>query len=518
MSQFDTLRQNLTVQILSGYSLLYLVSFEETRVGRMLFDVAKRNKRQFYTWNIVDGLTLEGNAFENTTDAQSAIRHIAESLEHSIVLMHDLHRHLEDAHTVRALRNSLTALGRNKVTIAIVAPTVRIPLDIEKDIYVIDIPLPTREELIINLQMLVSSLKDNTAEPTPTDYEELANAALGLTEREAMRVFSKLAVLKRGFTRDDVDLVIEEKRQVIRKTKMLTYIEPREGFNEVGGMKDLKQWLTNRREAFGEKARQFGLPAPKGLLVLGVQGCGKSLVSKAVMKLWKLPLLLLDMGAIFGSRERSAEENMMLAMRTAESLAPCILWIDEIEKGFSGVSGASPGGSSSGAGVGGAEGRTFSFFLTWLQEKQVPVFVIATANSIENLPPEILRKGRFDEIFFVDLPADQERLEILKIHMVKRNRKPDDFDLHELVGRTKGYSGAEIEEAIIAALYYAFAADREINQQDLVRAIDEVIPLWETARERIDYLKDWAENRARFASWGLKKGQLDFSLSDNLQD
>ena len=265
----------------------------------------------------------------------------------------------------------------------------------------------------------------------------------------------------------------------------------------VGGMADLKDWLRKRGLAFTERARRFGLPEPRGLLLLGVQGGGKSLVAKSVASLWKLPLLRLDMGKVFSEMVGSSEHNIRVALRLAESVAPCVVWLDELEKGISGL------GSSNRSDAGTAA-RVFGSFLVWMQEKTAPVFVIATSNDISSLPPELLRKGRFDEIFFVDLPSRSERREILSIHLARRHRDPTRFDLERLAGEMEGFSGAEIEQVIISGLYDAFEAERELTDDDLLRNVRQTIPLSQTMKEQITGLRNWARTHARSASTSVE--------------
>jgi len=287
--------------------------------------------------------------------------------------------------------------------------------------------------------------------------------------------------------------VLDEKRQVIRKSGLLEYYPTEERLQNVGGLDALKTWLARRGAAFSEAARKFGLPEPKGLLLLGVQGCGKSLTAKAIAAQWGLPLLRLDMGRIFSGLVGSSEENLRRAIQVAESVAPVVLWIDEIEKGLAGM-------QSSGVSDGGVTARVMGTLLTWLQEKTAPVFVVATANRIEQLPPELLRKGRFDEIFFIDLPALPERREILEIHVRKRGRDPAAYDLDLLARRAEGFSGAELEQAVISGLYDAFAEGKELGQDHLERAVSDSLPLSTTMREDIERLRDWARTRTRAAS------------------
>ncbi|MFC1705214.1 AAA family ATPase, partial [Planctomycetota bacterium] len=334
--------------------------------------------------------------------------------------------------------------------------------------------------------------------------DKIAEAALGLTAVEAENVFAKSIV---QFKRFDLDVIHKEKEQIIRKSGILEFLRPPETVSGIGGLNLLKSWLSKRGSAFTKKAREFGLPEPKGILLLGVPGCGKSLTAKAVGNLWKLPLLRLDMGRVFGSLVGSSEENIRRAIRTAESVAPCILWLDELEKGLSGV-------QSSGASDAGTTSRVFGTFVTWLQEKQSAVFVIATANQVKLLPPEILRKGRFDEIFFVDLPSAEERESIWRIHISHAStrthpRDPKDFDVQALSEASEGYSGAEVEQSVTSALYDAFDQGMDLATEGLLQAIEETVPLSQTMQEDITAMREWAKTRARFASVQAAKDQSD---------
>ena len=321
----------------------------------------------------------------------------------------------------------------------------------------------------------------------------LLQAAMGLTLGEAENVFAKIIVQGERLTGEDVNEVFAEKQQIIRKSGLLEYYAANEDFSNVGGLAVLKDWLNKRAVAFTDEARAFGLPAPKGILLLGVQGCGKSLCAKAVSRLWQLPLLRFDMGRMFGSLVGSSEENVRQAIAVAESVAPAVLWVDEIDKAF-------VGSQSSGATDGGTTARVFGTFLTWLSEKSAPVFVVATANDVSQLPPELLRKGRLDEIFYVDLPIDEEREEIFRIHLAKRGRDPKNFDLPKLVEAGKDFSGAEIEEAIISALYDAFYAKQELATAHVLTALGQTVPMAKTMSEKVSAQRAWAAGRARNAS------------------
>ena len=320
--------------------------------------------------------------------------------------------------------------------------------------------------------------------------EAVLNAARGLTCTEAENVFAKSLVMTHQL---DVDVIIAEKEQLIRRSRTLEYFNSVKDFSNVGGMNLLKQWLRQRSRAFSEKARLFGLPEPKGLLLLGVHGAGKSLLAKAVASQWHLPLLRLDLGRVFSELVGSSESNIRSALNMAESVAPCVLWIDEIEKGLGGV-------ASSHQSDAGTTARIFASILTWMQEKTSPVFVIATANDISKLPPEMLRKGRFDEIFFVDLPQAQERREIFAIHLAQRGRDPLAFNLKQLAMAAEGFSGAEIEQVVISGLYNAFEEDRNLNTRDLLQNIQSTVPLSQTMEKEISQLRRWGRTHARPSS------------------
>jgi ATPases of the AAA+ class len=360
----------------------------------------------------------------------------------------------------------------------------------------LNFPLPTRADLNELLDRIVSDvkhLKQVKVELDEAGRDRLLQSALGLTLGEAENVFAKIIVKDNRLSVDDVNEVFSEKQQIIRKNGLLEYCSTSESFAHVGGLGVLKDWLNKRSVAFTEEARDFGLPSPKGILMLGVQGCGKSLCAKAVSTQWQLPLLRFDMGRMFGSFVGSSEENVRRAIAVAESVAPAILWVDEIDKAFA-------GSQASGISDGGTTARVFGTFLTWLSEKTAPVFVVATANDISNLPAELLRKGRLDEIFFVDLPGREERTEIFGIHLAKRGRDVAAFDLEALAAQSHDFSGAEIEEAINSALYDAFYDRQELKTEHVLNALAQTVPLAKTMEEQISELRQWADGRARNAS------------------
>jgi ATP-dependent 26S proteasome regulatory subunit len=494
VSRLDTL-------VRARYPLVYLVSWEEQRVDAMLGELAARHAKQVVHWSATRGLRRvtgprPGAALEAVTKPADALAAIAKLTEPSLVVLKDFHPFLKDELVVRALRELAHALEDTYTTVILLSPVLEIPVELEKEVTVLDVPLPDFDDIFQLLKRIATVLQQQgrvTIDLDRTSVQQLVRAALGLTAREAENAFARAIATDERLSADDVELVLEEKRQVIRKSGLLEYFASDESLGGVGGLDLLKQWLDRRAAAFSDEARQFGLPQPKGVLLLGVQGCGKSLTAKAVAAHWHLPLLRLDMGRIFGSLMGSSEQNIRHAIRMAESVAPVVLWIDEIEKGLSGA-------RSSGETDGGTGARVFGALLTWMQEKTAPVFVVATANDIQQLPPELLRKGRFDEIFFVDLPAAPERAEIFAIHLRRRGRDPSAFALDRLATLGSGFSGAEIEQAIVSALYHAFEDRRELDQGHLEAALAETRPLSTTMAEAIGELRDWARSRARPAS------------------
>ena len=377
------------------------------------------------------------------------------------------------------------------------SPVLRIPPELEKEVSVVDFGLPSAEQLNAMIDSVLETVRESGQVSVLLDKWQrtrLTQACLGLTENEAQNAVAKAIVQTDGVLDGRaVEAVTSEKQQIIRKSGLLEFYDNTEQMENVGGLDVLKEWLRKRVRAFGDEARAFGLPEPKGMLLVGVQGCGKSLVARSVANAWRLPLLRLDVGRLFASLVGSSEENLRNAIKVAESIAPVVLWVDEIEKGFSGV-------GSSNVSDAGTAARVFGSFITWLQEKQRPVFVIATANDVRQLPPELVRKGRFDEIFFVDLPTAAERSDIWRIHLIKRNRDPQQFDLTTLAMASEGLSGAEIEQAVVAGLYEAFDKNRPLEMSDLLDVLQETVPLSQMMQEEIDRLRTWARQRARVAS------------------
>ncbi len=492
----ERLKSELALSIRARYPILYLVSWEEARVQSALKEVAADLGKKIFFWACTDGFDNDALNQQEGYKVNPALDRVVGSPERAIFVFKDLHAFLEDHRVVRKLRDTADHLRRSYKTLVILSPVLKIPVELEKDVTVFDIPLPDDQEMTDILNGFLHAVETNPKVTISRDQELLervVKACLGLTASEAENVMAKALVADRRFCFDDLPAILAEKKQIIRKSGMLEYYELDESMSHVGGLDALKNWLANRANAFTDRAREFGLPDPRGVLLLGVQGCGKSLAAKATAAEWKLPLLRLDVGMIFNSFIGSSEENMRKAIRIAESIAPTVLWLDEIEKGFSGSQGT-------GTVDAGTSSRVFATFLTWLQEKRVPVFVFATANQIWNLPPEFFRKGRFDEVFFVDLPQRDERKQIFVIHLKRRGRQARHFDVDMLAGASQGMSGAEIEQSVVSAMYDVFPQGRDINTEDILTAIAATVPLSVTMKESIDEIRHWAATRARMAS------------------
>jgi predicted kinase len=500
-TSFTAWREELDLLIRARYPLLYLVSWVEHGVVRMLGEVARQHGKVFLTWTVRKGLKQVGGTRgpllpEDTRDPLDALTAIEQLSEPALVVLKDFPPYLEEKPLVRGLRELAQALKSTFTTVVLLSPTLQLPAELEKEVSVLDVPLPGFQELMQLLKEIVTVVRRGnkaSIELSREEAEQLIKAAQGLTLSEAENAFAKAIAHDGKLGAEDIRRVQDEKRQVIRKSGLLEYYPPGEALGSVGGLGELKRWLDRRTAAFGERARRFGLPEPRGVLLLGVQGCGKSLTAKAIAAHWNLPLLRLDMGRIFSGLVGSSEENLRKAIHVAESIAPVVLWVDEVEKGLAGV-------ASSGTTDGGVTARVFGALLTWLQEKTAPVFVVATANRIEGLPPELLRKGRFDELFFIDLPETAERREIFRIHLKRRGREAGGYDLGELAERAVDFSGAEVEQVVIAALYEAFGEGVELEQRHLVRAIQETFPLAVTLKDEIARLRAWAKGRTRPAS------------------
>jgi AAA+ superfamily predicted ATPase len=476
--------------------VLHIASFEWERVQAWCIALARDLEVPLKLWSSSAGLLAmdaDGSCSpeeDGLVDPIEVMLRLRDAQRGGVLLLEDIHPYLEPQHhqVTRWVREMCRLDPSPRRLLVLSTPLSGLPVDLHKEVPTVELPLPGVDDLAV--------VAKEVADRHEVAYDEdqmLLEAARGLTVMEARLAFGQAADELGRLGPKAVPLVAREKERVIRQSQVLEYHEPDARMTDVGGLENLKVWLDRRGQAFGAGARDFGLDAPKGVLLLGVQGCGKSLVAKAIAASWQFPLLRFDMGKVFGGIVGQSEGNIRAALRVAQALAPCVLWIDEIEKGLAGM-------GSSDQSDAGTTARVVGTLLTWMQEKRDPVFVVATANRIEMLPPELLRKGRFDEIFFVDLPAKSVRKEIIKIHLRKKKRDPDDFDLEALAAQSLGYSGAELEEAVREGLVEAFAQGRDIRTEHIAEALKVTFPLSRTMGDQIDQLRTWATVRARLAS------------------
>jgi len=523
-----TSKQQILYQVRAGQPLIYVVSSEEKRVERILREIADDRRRSIYFWSHTKGFEAtvagpDGKPLQRSnpdcTDPIDALKFLVKEPVSAIFVIRDFHEFIGQAAVKRHLRDVARDIVDDKKhnkTCILLSPIQKIPPELEKEFAVVDFDLPTIDDVKQIVVRVAKQFTPGDKYPDAAAWRrdfladeaqqlKVAEAGLGLTEIEIESVLSRSLIMVRHF---DLAVVHSEKEQIIKKSGTLEFLRPEYALRDVGGLELLKAWLAKRQQAFTREARAFGLPEPRGILMLGIPGCGKSLMAKSVSALWELPLVRLDVGKVFGSLVGASEEGMRRAIKTAESVAPCVLWLDELEKGLA-------GSQSSGQTDGGTTARVFGTFITWLQEKTSPVFVIGTANNIKMLPSELLRKGRFDEIFFVDLPSREERKQIIEIHLKRRGRDPSKLAVEQLADQSEGFSGSEIEQVVISALYDAFEENPKasidwIEDRFLEQSISETVPLSRTMQEEITTMRDWAKNRARLASTPV---QLEESAS-----
>lgn len=496
-------QDELLLLLRARYPVIYIATLEEERVEQAIAASTQQlNNRSVYVWDFVDG--YQGNP----NDAGVARRNPLQALEHieklpesvaALFVLRDYHRFLDDVAISRKLRNLARRLKSQAKNILLLAPQVQIPDDLAEIVTVLEFALPSVEDIHAEVTRLLGSLNVRLS---PADLDALVQSCQGLSMERIRRVLARGIAAHGTFRADDIELVLEEKRQTIRQTQILDFYPAKEQISEIGGLDNLKDWLLRRGNSFSEKARQYGLPYPRGLLLVGIQGTGKSLTAKAIAHHWHLPLLRLDVGRLFAGLIGESESRTRQMIQLSEALAPCILWIDEIDKAFAGVDGRGDSGTSS---------RVFGTFITWMAEKTSPVFVVATANNIQSLPPELLRRGRFDEIFFVGLPTQEERKAIYEVHLSRlRAHNLQSYDLERLAYETPSFSGAEIEQAIVEAMHIGFSQDRDFTTEDILEAASQIVPLARTAQEQVEALQAWAASgKARLASRS--------SLSDRLK-
>ncbi len=496
----DEIHDQIRLYLRARVALIVLVTIEEQRALRVLDEVRQGRDRaaDLITWDIADRFTSKSGAvLPDAGDPVAALdkirdRAVKDSSRRDIYVLKDFHEFWsKDPRVRRKLRSLAQQLTYTGSSLVVTTPSRVIPEELKDDAVVIEMLLPDEDALRAELDELIGKTRGLRVQLTSAAQARLAQAALGLTSAQAKRAFAKAIVRDDVLDDRDIDSVLAEKKAVIRESQALEFFSAQETPDDVGGLGELKKWLTLRERAFTDDAHRYGLPAPKGLALIGIPGTGKSLTAKMIGGLWRLPLLRLDVGALFGSLVGESEERVRRALRLAETVAPCVLWIDELEKGF--AAGDLDGGTSR---------RVLSTLLTWMQEKTAPVFVVATANDVTALPPEVIRRGRFDEIFFLDLPTEPERRDIITVHLRKRRRDPALFDIRRLAMESDGYTGAELEQAIIDAMYSAFAADHDIRTEDVITAIARTVPLSRSQREVIERLRSWLrDGRAQSASF-----------------
>lgn len=487
-------QQRLQQLIRARNPVVSIVTNEEEDARALVVDTAMALGRELQVWSVVqglrEGLVAGARSIDGTEHPAAMLYHLAQADPAPIYLTLDLSAHLSDPRTLRALRDVIDRFEATGGMLVMLDHSADLPEVIATRATTLELSLPDERELEAIVRRAVrEATVDGPIEIDVTRHalKTIIRNLRGLSRRQAERIILEMVLEDRSFKSDDVNHVLSRKRQLLHQGGLLEYVEAPTDLDQIGGLRRLKLWLAARREALSDEAQHFGLPAPKGVLLLGVQGAGKSLCAKAIATAWQMPLLRMDPGALYDRYIGESEKRLRDALRQAETMSPIVLWIDEMEKGFASAASQSTDG--------GLSKRMFGQLLTWMQERTAPVFLVATANDIEALPPEMLRKGRFDEIFFVDLPTLETRAAIFEIHLRKRKRDPASFDIPALAAASDGFSGAEIEQAVVAGMHDAFGARRSLRSEDILAALRESPPLSVTMRERVDRLRDWARGR-----------------------
>ena len=486
----------LRERIQCHFPLMFLTTHEEDRWESELAELALDMERGLVIWTSTEGaappLDVQDGDHRNAADF---LHQITDYPRDHVFLLKDFHPFLKDPFVVRRLRDVIPKLTEQNKTILLMGPDGNVPIELQRDSVSLDLPLPGLEDLREELRELLIQRQhhgETGLRLNAKQEEKLLKAVMGLTTKQVRQALSR-ALLGRSKVDSEVyAALISEKKHMVQGSDMLEFQELAEGAKDIGGLDALKAWVGTRAEAFSEKARQQGIPAPKGVLLLGVQGCGKSLTSRAIAQMLAFPLVRLDVSTLLSGGLGESEKNLRDVLNLMEMIAPAVLWMDEVEKGFAGV--------AEGAGSDSTMVRLMGRFLTWMQEKKAPVFVVATANSVKGLPPEMLRRGRFDELFFVDLPNYHERKTILEIHLKKQKLDPAIFDLGHLSDKCEGYSGAEIEQSVQTAVVENYTRGGSVSMNDLEDAIDDTVPLSVTMEEKIFELREWARSRCRAAT------------------
>lgn len=492
-TQKPNLQEELKLLIQSRYPIVYIETWEEDRAEALVQGVAEELGVPVYVWTMTTGLARSGarNPLYQSESPRAALANIASLRGDALYLLKDFHRHWEDPEIVRLVRDLEDKFRQSDRAIIVTAPTVSIPIELQKEVARFELGLPDADDFQEIIAPVVKQAEESAQLEKALDANgrrRLARNLCGLTLEEGRRVLRRCLLARLRLDEHTITEVLVAKRQELGRSGVLEFIELGENFAALADLRTLKKWLEQRRDAFSAEAEKFGLEPPRGILILGVQGCGKSLLAKAVAFEWQVPLVRLDPGRLYDKFIGESERHLRQTLEGAARMAPFVLWIDEIEKGFA----TSSGSADVDAGL---SQRMLGTMLTWLQEKREAVFVAATCNNISTLPPELLRKGRFDEIFFVDLPDAESRREVFRIHLGKRQRNPKEFDLGALAEASEGFSGAELEQAVVAALYTAFASKKPLTSELLQAELQRTHPLAVTRREDIERLRAWARGR-----------------------
>ena len=475
----------LTLLLKARYPVIYINTIEEDRVEYIIRKSIKTNlNRSIYSWDFVDGYTNnpnnEGFAKRNPLQALELVERLTSETP-ALFLLKDFNRFLTDVSISRKLKNISRILKLQPKTLIIIGSELDIPRELQDLITVLNFYLPVENEIEQELTRLITSLNIKIDSQL---LENITRVCQGLSLERIRRALSKIIATYKTIDENSISILLSEKKQIISQTEILEYWSSDENIQKIGGVDNLKEWLRKRNTSFGIQASNYGLPTPRGLLLIGIQGTGKSLTAKAVATEWQLPLLKLDVGKLFGGIVGESESRLRQTINLAETLSPCILWIDEIDKAFTINDSKSDSGTSN---------RVLATFISWLSEKTKPVFVVATANNVDLLPLEIIRKGRFDEIFFLDLPKEHEREEIFKIHIQEfRPKTWALFDYSRLSNLSESFSGAEIRQSIIEGMHHAFYEEREFTTDDICHALEELIPLAQLENNQTLKLQKWA--------------------------
>jgi hypothetical protein len=489
-SAADATCQRIGDLVRAGYTFLYLVTWEEDRWGAMLSKLTLDAGRGLVTWSATDGLQPKLSDEQSAAGAREFLDQISSYPAEHVFLARDFHPYFSDPLILRRLRDLALSMPAQQKTVIFMGPVLQVPEELERDLVVLQLPLPEIEDLVPVLRDALSDGHNGQIQMAPAQEEGILRSCLGLTVPQCRKLLQRAFLDQDRVTDEVMWSIVSEKRQLLKGTDLLEFWDVSEKLDDIGGLVWLKEWLGRRVDAYSERARQYRLPQPKGILLFGVQGCGKSLTARVAARVFNFQLIRFDVSGVLSATRGSSEQRMRDVLKAVESVAPVVLWLDEIEKGFGGVAAADDSAMT----------RVFGTFITWLQENRKPVFVIATANQVHNLPAELLRKGRFDELWFVDLPTLEERRQIFQIHLRKRGWDPARFDLDSLAKNTDKFSGAEIEQVVLGGMYEAFGQHRVLRQSDLLDVQFATVPLAVTMEEQIDNLRHWATSRARPAT------------------